>query len=82
MKTRVALPGHLPELVTAIKPAVIVAEKTRSGDLLGNACVENVRRQVSRLKTSPPVVSSSYSEKKIDVVGAIYDLQTGKVGMV
>ena len=31
LKTKAVLPGHLPELVTAIKPAVIVAEKTQSG---------------------------------------------------
>ena len=29
LKTKAVLPGHLPELITAIKPAVIVAEKTQ-----------------------------------------------------
>jgi hypothetical protein len=40
--------------LTAIKPAVIIAEKTKSGQLLDNAIAENVRRQVTRLKSSPP----------------------------
>jgi len=82
LKTKVVLPGHLPELVTAIKPAVIVAEKTQSGNLLDNASAENVRRQVSRLKSSPPVVQKLYAGKKIDIVGAMYDLATGKVALV
>jgi carbonic anhydrase len=82
LKTKAVLPGHLPELITAIKPAVIVAEKTQTGNLLDNAIAENVRRQVSRLKNSPPVVQKSYAAKKIDIVGAMYDLATGKVALV
>ena len=61
---------------------MIVAEKTQSGDLLDNASAENVRRQVTRLRNSPPVVQKSYAGKKIDIVGAMYDLRTGKVALV
>jgi carbonic anhydrase len=82
VKTNAVLPGHLPELITAIKPAVIVAEKTRSGNLLDNAIAENVRRQVARLKHSPPVVEKLYAAKKIDIVGGVYDLATGKIALV
>ena len=82
LKTKAVLPGHLPELVTAIKPAVIVAEKTQSGNLLDNAIAENVRRQTARLKNSPPVVQKFYTEKKIDIVGGVYDLATGRIALV
>jgi carbonic anhydrase len=82
LKTKAVLPGHLPELITAIKPAVIVAEKTQTGNLLDNAITENVRRQVARLKNSPPVVQRSYAGKKIDIVGGVYDLATGKVALI
>ena len=82
LKTKAVLPGHLPDLVTAIKPAVIVAEKTKSGSLLDNAIAENVRRQVARLKASPPVVQAAYAGKKIDIVGGVYDIATGKVTAV
>jgi carbonic anhydrase len=43
---------------------------------------ENVRRQVARLKRSPPVIQKSYGGKKIDIVGGVYDLATGKVAIV
>ena len=79
LQTKAVLPGHLPELIGAIKPAVIVAEKTTSGNLLDNAIAENVRRQVTRLKTSPPIVQSAYKDKKIEIVGGVYDIATGKV---
>jgi carbonic anhydrase len=76
------LPGHLPGLVGAIKPAVIDAEKTRSGDLLDNAIAENVRKQVARLKAAPPIVQKFYADKKIDIAGGVYELATGKIALV
>jgi carbonic anhydrase len=82
LKTKAVLPGHLPELITAIKPAVIIAEKTQTGNLLDNAATENVRRQVARLKSSPPVLQKFYVGKKIDIVGGVYDLATGKIALV
>ncbi len=82
LKTKAVLPGHLPALITAIKPAVVVAEKTQTGNLLDNAVAENVRRQVARLKNSPPVVQKLYAAKKIDIVGGVYDLATGKIALV
>jgi carbonic anhydrase len=82
LKTKATLPGHLPELITAIKPAVIVADKTKSGNLLDNAIAENVRRQVARLKESPPIVQKAFRDKKIDIQGGVYDIATGKVTLV
>ena len=82
LKTKAVLPGHLPALITAIKPAVVVAEKTQTGNLLDNAVAENVRRQVARLKNSPPVVEKFYAAKRIDIVGGVYDLATGKIALV
>ncbi len=82
LKTKAVLPGHLPALITALKPAVNVAEKAKSGELLQNAAEENVRRQVTRLKNTPSILQKSYADKKIDIVGAMYDLQTGKVTLI
>ncbi len=82
LKDKAVLPGHLPELIAAIKPAVADAEKKQGGDLLGNSVAENVRRQVARLKNSPPIVQKLYAAKKIDIVGGVYDLATGKVALV
>jgi carbonic anhydrase len=81
-KTDAVLPGHLPELVAAIKPAVIIAERTQTGNLLDNAINENVRRQVARLKSSPPVVQKRYVDKRIDIVGGVYDLASGRVSLI
>ena len=53
-----------------------------TGNLPDNASAENVRRQVARLKNSPPVVKNSYAGKKIDIIGGVYDVATGKVAIV
>ena len=82
LRAKAVLPGHLPELIAGIKPAVIAAEKTQSGNLLDNAVAENVRQQVTRLKNSPPIVQKAYAGKKIEIVGGVYDLATGKVALV
>jgi carbonic anhydrase len=79
VQEELVLPGHLPALAEKIRPAVEVAEKAASGSLLANACAENVRLQVTRLKQASPILSKMYEEKKIDIVGAIYNLPTGKV---
>lgn len=76
------LPGHLPELISAIEPAVIKAKSEKSGDLLNNSIVQNVRTQVAKLKSAAPVVDRYYNDKKIDIVGAVYNLKDGKISLV
>lgn len=82
VKSKAVLPGHLPELVTAIKPAAIVADRTAKGDVLNFAIAENVRRQVARLKTAAPIVGKAYKDKKIEIAGGVYDIATGRVTLV
>ena len=81
-KTDAKLPGHLPELVGAIKPAVALAEKMKGGTLLDNAILENVKLQVARLKTASPVIQKAYRDKRIDIQGGVYDIATGKVTLI
>jgi carbonic anhydrase len=77
------LPGHLPELIGAIKPAVAMAEKMKGdGTLLEKATLENVKLQVARLKTASPVIQKAYRDKRVDIQGGIYDIATGKVTLV
>ena len=82
LKKNAVLPGHLPDLIRAIKPAVLMAEKTATGDLLDNAIAENARRQADRIKTTPPIMQQAYAAKKIDIVAAVYDIATGKITLL
>jgi carbonic anhydrase len=76
------LPGHLPDLVNSIEPAVIAAHAKHPSDLVAAAIEENVRLNVKRLDDDAPILSEALAAKKIDIVGGIYDLATGKVGLL
>jgi carbonic anhydrase len=78
VKDGAKLPGHLPGLVSHIKPAVKAAEG-QPGDLLENTIKANVSLNVERLKKASPIVSKLVDQGKVRVVGGIYRLATGKV---
>lgn len=75
------LPGHLPDLIEPIKPAV-EAVLDQPGDLLTNAIEENVRLTVAQIAGAGPIVSAAVESGKVKVVGAVYDLATGKVELI
>ncbi len=77
-----SLPGHLPDLVQAIAPAVEIARARGSGDVLAAATIENVRLNTRRLRVSQPLLADYVKDGKAQVVGAIYDLASGKVRIV
>jgi carbonic anhydrase len=78
IKDGTTLPGHLPALVNAIKPAV-EAVQNEPGDMLANATRRNVMLNVEKLKTSAPILNSFVNDKKIRVIGGIYELKSGRV---
>ncbi len=82
VKNGTQLPGHLPALVNAIRPAVIEAQKAGAADMLEAATEANVRLNVERLKTAAPILAQRVAEKKLTVVGGVYDLATGKVKLI
>jgi carbonic anhydrase len=75
------LPGHLPALVEAISPAV-KETMGKPGDALDNAIKANVLLNVERLKAATPIISAAVADKKINVVGGIYNLADGRVELL
>ena len=75
------LPGHLPALVSAIRPAV-EAVKGDSGDMLANAIRSNVQLNVGKLKGAAPILNAAVEGQTLRVVGGIYRLASGKVDLV
>lgn len=73
------LPGHLPALIRYLEPAVRQAQGEQSSDLVDAAIRENVLLNVEQLRTSEPVIAGLVKANKVRVVGAIYDLATGRV---
>jgi carbonic anhydrase len=79
---RAELPGHLPELIKSIEPAVIAAHGRHPSDLVAAAIEENVRLNVKRLIEDTPIVSDAFAARTVAISGGIYDLATGKVGLI
>src|SRR5712691_11698228 len=78
---RDALPGSLGPLVNGIRPAVLKA-KSRSGNLLDNAIRANVEIGVGQLRSLQPIVAPAVKRGAVKVVGAVYDLSTGRVSLI
>jgi carbonic anhydrase len=69
-----ALPGELGRLVDRIRPCCSAA----AGDL-DAAIRDNVRRQVEILRSAEPILSARVAEGRLVVVGAVYELASGRV---
>jgi carbonic anhydrase len=78
----VTLPGHLPDLVESMRPAIETAIKRKPHDLLLDATEENVRYAAGRLRSSEPIIKGMVEQKKVKVVGGYYDITTGHVRML
>jgi carbonic anhydrase len=76
------LPGHLPELVQSIKPAVEAAKAKSPKDLLAAAITENVALNVKLLESAPPLLATFAQTGQVKIAGGVYDLATGKVGFL
>jgi carbonic anhydrase len=71
-------PGHIQTITTDLGGAVRAALKMK-GDLLDMATRENIKLNVARLKESTPILRQLVRDKKLQVVGGLYHLDTGKV---
>jgi carbonic anhydrase len=74
-------PGSLNQMIEPILPAALMARSTGAkGEALLDAAVrENIRRVVTRIKNSEPVLMNPIKSGKVKVVGARYDLDDGDV---
>ena len=78
---RDSLPGAIDGLVQLIRPAVGMS-KGMPGDPLENAIRKNVEIGVRRLQELEPIVAPRVKDRKVEVVGGVYDLSTGAVTLL
>jgi carbonic anhydrase len=71
------LPGHLPRLISYLEPPV--KQALNRGGSLDDAVKENIRYNVTKLRNATPVIEPLIKENKARVLGAEYDLRTGRV---
>lgn len=72
------VPGHIVTLINEIKPAVAKCAHL-PGNHVNNAVRQNVVDQVNNLRDLDPILHKKYLNGEILIVGAVYDIHTGKV---
>lgn len=70
--------GNLTQLVTQIKPA-ITGDKKDMDSMLNETAEKNVELTISDILKQSTVINDLVKEGKVKIVGAFYDLTTGKV---
>jgi carbonic anhydrase len=74
------LPGQIGSLIKSINIGDVPAQSEVASDL-DKAAKANVMSQVATLKKSP-ILSDLIAKNQLKIVGAYYDLDTGKVSLV
>jgi carbonic anhydrase len=75
------VPGSIAAVLDQVKPAIAMLKDKKAKGALDEAIANNVKLQVAKLGTSP-VLSALVKEGKLKIVGAVYDLDEGKVKML
>jgi carbonic anhydrase len=77
--------GNLTELLSKIQPAVYQEKKTlenrtsNNGPFVENVAKINVKRSVKNIIERSNILERMIEEKKIGIVGAMHNIETGKV---
>lgn len=82
VKDNAVLPGHLPELIDRITPAVRTAMAGNPPNLLAAATAQNVQDTMTRIGEKSMVLSELIARGKVKVVGGIYELASGAVTLL
>lgn len=75
--------GSIPKLVAPMVPAVTRVKAAHAGhsadEWINKAIVENVWEQVANILKKSPIVREMVLDGKVKIVGALYNVETGKV---
>lgn len=77
-------PGHVVTLINAIKPASLIAKSAAKNpdEALDIAVRQNVIEQVKLLRGLEPVLAKRSERGEVLIVGAVYNLHTGRVEFI
>ncbi|MGH7728879.1 MAG: carbonic anhydrase [Vulcanimicrobiaceae bacterium] len=74
-------PGHIADIVAALTPAAKAA-LAGTGDPYAKAVAGNVRDNVARLESTPPILAPAVGAHQLRVVGGVYDLSSSRVTLL
>jgi carbonic anhydrase len=78
--------GNITSLLSKIKPAVEKANSSYKGDksskndeFMDAVCHSNIQISIDEIRSKSPILKEMEDLNEIMIVGAIYDMKTGKV---
>ena len=74
-------PGKIQSLISMIVPAVNQV-KDKSDNILDASITQNVRNNMDNLRSSSDIIQKAEATGKLKIIGGVYHLATGKVGLV
>jgi len=75
------LPGRIGLIIEGIKPS-LERVKLRTGDHMQDVVIANIQYQTEKLQESSTILAQLLGEGKLKIVGACYDIDTGKVNII
>ncbi|MBW4674290.1 MAG: carbonic anhydrase [Desmonostoc geniculatum HA4340-LM1] len=75
------LPGRIGFVIESIKPALANVKLT-DDNISNDAVIANVKYQAKKLEESSVILAKLLREGKLKIIGACYDIDTGKVNIV
>lgn len=73
--------GRIGLIVENIKPAVSPI-KSKTGDISEKAVIANIQYQAQKLQNNSTMLNQLIRAGKLKIVGAVYDIDTGKVSII
>lgn len=80
--------GHIGEIINLIKPSIRF-EKTvkdnrtaKNSEFVEKVCALNVKYQIDTIVRTSDIIDEMLQAKKIGIVGAVYDISSGKVNFL
>lgn len=73
--------GNLTQLLDQIKPA-IVGDTTHKDEMLEQTTKKNVQLTIANILSQSPIIRDLVKDGKVKIVGAYYDISTGKVAFL
>lgn len=74
--------GNITALLSKVKPAIAKIESQNSEIEVEKVAIENVHHSIELMKERSEIISNLEKDGKIIIVGAIYEVETGKVNFL
>ncbi|HKK87307.1 MAG TPA: carbonic anhydrase family protein [Saprospiraceae bacterium] len=79
--------GNITEMLTEIRPAVDVVEyegekNSKNEEFVHMVCESNVKKTMEDIRERSPILKEMEDKGEIKIVGAIYDMDSGKVSFL